>query len=60
MTYLIEVKRISCVCVGVWGFFSPFLVFDILCAVTIICTFLISKFRKKINITVFLPHFQYT
>lgn len=58
MTYLIEVKRISCV--GVWVFFSPFLVFDILCAVTIICTFLISKFRKKINITVFLPHFQYT
>lgn len=57
MTYLIEVKRISWVC-GV--FFSPFLVFDILCAVTIICTFLISKFRKKINITVFLPHFQYT
>lgn len=46
--------------VGVWGFFSPFLVFDILCAVTIICTLLISKFRKKINITVFLPHFQYT
>lgn len=60
MTYLIEVKRISCVCVGVWVFFPPFLVFDILCAVTIICTFLISKFRKKINITVFLPHFQYT
>lgn len=59
MTYLIEVKRISCVC-GCVGFFSPFLVFDILCAVTIICTFLISKFRKKINITVFLPHFQYT